>query len=523
MPSPQTFSIFTGRKVYCPFDNERYALRAYQVDVGDIVYVAETDRWWIVSDTDSLNTDDGYFAVGSIGGGGGSITVSGYTTATGKILGRTTSGSGAIEELTPSAVLDLIGSTRGSILYRGASGWSILAPGTSGYVLTSNGSGADPSYQAGGGGGGGGTWGSITGTLSDQTDLQSALDAKVPVTRTVNGQALSGNITITTITGNAGTATALATARAINGVNFDGTAAITVPAAAGTLTGTTLASNVLSSSLTSLGTITSLTASAMSVTGVATYAGAFVKTANAMGALAIDVSKIYNTKSISADSTFTFSGTPGSTNQWFGLLVTNTDTNAHALTIPSSFSINRNGAITSITIPASGKLFLNWNYDGSTYTIYGDPVATTGTGNFVLNSGAQQSITASFSSDNSYSGTTITGLNAGATISQWDIVYLGSSSTWLVADADGSGTYPACGMAIAAYSSTNPATVLARGTVRHDAWNWTPGGRLYLSTTAGGLTQTPPASSGDKVQDVGFALTADVAYLDFDGVYLAVA
>ena len=30
-----------------------------------------------------------------------------------------------------------------------------------------------------GGGGGGGTWGSITGTLSAQTDLQSALDAKV--------------------------------------------------------------------------------------------------------------------------------------------------------------------------------------------------------------------------------------------------------------------------------------------------------------------------------------------------------
>jgi hypothetical protein len=38
--------------------------------------------------------------------------------------------------------------------------------------------------------------------------------------------------------GNAGTATALATARAINGVNFDGTAAITVPAAGSTLTDT---------------------------------------------------------------------------------------------------------------------------------------------------------------------------------------------------------------------------------------------------------------------------------------------
>lgn len=45
-------------------------------------------------------------------------------------------------------LLDGIGSTRGSILYRGASGWAILAPGTSGNVLTSNGSGADPSYQA---------------------------------------------------------------------------------------------------------------------------------------------------------------------------------------------------------------------------------------------------------------------------------------------------------------------------------------------------------------------------------------
>lgn len=31
---------------------------------------------------------------------------------------------------------------------------------------------------AGGTGGGGGTWGSITGTLSDQADLQAALDSK---------------------------------------------------------------------------------------------------------------------------------------------------------------------------------------------------------------------------------------------------------------------------------------------------------------------------------------------------------
>jgi len=55
-------------------------------------------------------------------------------------------------------------------------------------------------------------------------------------------------------TGLAATSTALATPRAINTVNFDGTAAITVTAAADTLTATTLASNVVTSSLTSFGT-----------------------------------------------------------------------------------------------------------------------------------------------------------------------------------------------------------------------------------------------------------------------------
>jgi len=56
-------------------------------------------------------------------------------------------------------------------------------------------------------------------------------------------------------TGNADTATLLETERAINGVGFDGSAAITVTAAAGTLSGNTLKSSVVTSSLTSVGTI----------------------------------------------------------------------------------------------------------------------------------------------------------------------------------------------------------------------------------------------------------------------------
>ena len=74
------------------------------------------------------------------------------------------------------------------------------------------------------------------------------------------------NLTVTnpiegSITGNATTATKLATASSINGVPFDGTAEITIYsiADAGTLTGTTLKPTVTGSSLTSVGTLTNLT------------------------------------------------------------------------------------------------------------------------------------------------------------------------------------------------------------------------------------------------------------------------
>lgn len=69
---------------------------------------------------------------------------------------------------------------------------------------------------------------------------------------------LSGGTIVGPLTGNASTATVLATARDINGVSFNGSANITVPAAAGTLTGAALAAGVTSSSLTSVGTLISL-------------------------------------------------------------------------------------------------------------------------------------------------------------------------------------------------------------------------------------------------------------------------
>lgn len=96
---------------------------------------------------------------------------------------------------------------------------------------------------------------------------------------TVNATTFVGALT-GSISGNAATATVLATARDINGVAFDGSQDITITAAAGTLTGATLNSSVLASSLTSLGTIASLQATEAGA-GIAPSSSTFLNVAAA--------------------------------------------------------------------------------------------------------------------------------------------------------------------------------------------------------------------------------------------------
>lgn len=73
---------------------------------------------------------------------GGPITTTGTISlasiATGNVLANISGGSAAPSANTPSSVLDVIGSSTGSILYRaaGGTGWQALAAGTNGQVLT---------------------------------------------------------------------------------------------------------------------------------------------------------------------------------------------------------------------------------------------------------------------------------------------------------------------------------------------------------------------------------------------------
>lgn len=63
--------------------------------------------------------------------------------------------SASIASETLSALIDAnIGSTQGDVLYRGASTWSVLAPGTSGFFLETQGASANPLWAAASGGSG---------------------------------------------------------------------------------------------------------------------------------------------------------------------------------------------------------------------------------------------------------------------------------------------------------------------------------------------------------------------------------
>jgi len=106
-----------------------------------------------------------------------------------------------------------------------------------------------------------------------------------------------------------------------------------------------------------------------------------------------------------------------------------------------------------------------------------------------------------------------------------DLVYLGSASKWLEADADASGTsINLLGIALEAKTDTQAMVVALSGSfVRDDTWAWTPGVPLYISGTEGEITATKPTGSGDIVRTVGYAVTADIIFFAPSSDYVTLA
>lgn len=94
-----------------------------------------------------------------------------------------------------------------------------------------------------------------------------------------------------------------------------------------------------------------------------------------------------------------------------------------------------------------------------------------------------------------------------------DLVYLDASATWQKADADASATtYSSLlGIALSVTASASPATVLLRGFIYAATPfpTFTIGLPVYMSATAGAVTQTAPVTTDSATRLIGYAIHAD--------------
>jgi hypothetical protein len=195
-------------------------------------------------------------------------------------------------------------------------------------------------------------------TASSLTSFGSSIALGTPASGVLT------NCTFPTLNQNTtGSAATLTTPRAINGVNFDGSAAITVTAAANTLTGTTLASGITASSLTSFGSSIALGTPA---SGVLTNCTFPTLNQNTSGT-ASNITASSNTSLTSLANLVTV-GTIG-TGTWQGTLVagqyggTGVANTGHTITIGGNVAFSGAFAFTgtlsnttTVTFPTTGTL-----------------------------------------------------------------------------------------------------------------------------------------------------------------------
>jgi hypothetical protein len=155
-------------------------------------------------------------------------------------------------------------------------------------------------------------------------------------------------------------------------------------------------------------------------------------------------------------------------------------------------------------------------------------VAGTLGGTITLGEGAQQiALDPALSADGTYSGITMTG-TAGYTQAFGDLVYLDpTDSRWEAVDAnaaagaDGDARGSLCMVVIAGTDGT-ACTLLVRGKIRADANfpSFTINNPIYVSETAGDVTQTQPTTTDVVIRIVGWALTADEMMFAPDNMWI---
>lgn len=217
-------------------------------------------------------------------------------------------------------------------------------------------------------------------------------------------------------------------------------------------------------------------------------------TATSINRMAITAPVTSSTLAVADGKTFTVSNT---------LTFTGTDTNSFAF--PS-------GSDTVVTLAASQTLT---SKTLTSPTIQTSPVIAAAT-NIKLTVP---------SSDGTATGEITNEFNSGySSTAVGDLVYLDSSATWQKADADASAaTYSGfLGMALAVVASGNPVAVLLRGFIYAATPfpTFTIGSPVYMSATAGAVTQTAPVTTDSATRVIGYAIHADKMWFNPSNDYI---
>jgi len=113
-------------------------------------------------------------------------------------------------------------------------------------------------------------------------------------------------------------------------------------------------------------------------------------------------------------------------------------------------------------------------------------------------------------------------MTAGENVSPGDVCYLKSDGKMWKTDANAEATSKGLVlMAIDTITADNTGTFLVKG--KYTTSGLTAADVMYLSATAGAITNTAPSGSGDIVRIIGYALSTTVLYFNPDKSYLEIS
>ena len=207
------------------------------------------------------------------------------------------------------------------------------------------------------------------------------------------------------------------------------------------------------------------------------------------------------------DQTITLTGdvTGSGTGSFAATIGANAVTFAKMQTVSTDVLLGNDGAGTAVQeIPctAAGRALLDDADAAAQRTTLG------------VDAAGELAVTAAPASNVTASGATIT-LTANENQAFGDVCFIDSAGEAALASANAIATASALFMSTGTVTTGNPGTYLMLGIARNDAWAWTVGGYVYLSTTGttgNTLTQTAPSGAGDIIQVLGVATHADRMY-----------